>query len=414
VHVAQGRTFARAFRAGGENLSDVRTLIARRSRHAASFAWEGGAERRRAGRANAGAAAISCIAIGRPERRMSCFGEYERYTRSGRATNRFRRALAARTSSRRGSARSNPAPAALARTFGQERATHGEDATSAAAAERQGGGTATGRPVRPNSTQTFKGSPAMFKRSLVFAYGLASYAIFFATFLYAFGWLANLGVPRSIDSARDVDFTTALLVDLGLLLLFAVQHSGMARPAFKRWLTRVVPEPAERSTYVLASSLALIAMFVLWQPLGGEVWSVQGTAAVVLWTLCAFGWLLVLVTTFLINHFDLFGLRQVWFCLQGVPYRHIGFRQPSVYKLVRHPLYVGWLFAFWATPTMSAAHLLFALATTGYILVAIQLEERDLVASLGDSYREYRERVPMLVPFTRSRGAAAAPATARN
>jgi protein-S-isoprenylcysteine O-methyltransferase Ste14 len=166
---------------------------------------------------------------------------------------------------------------------------------------------------------------------------------------------------------------------------------------------------------VLASSVALIVLFAFWRPLGGTVWSVeQPTAALVLNALCAFGWVLVLVSTFLINHFDLFGLRQVWLYLLGKPYRPIGFRMPGPYRLVRHPLYVGWLFAFWATPTMSLTHLLFALATTGYILIAIQLEERDLVASLGDAYREYRKEVPMLVPFTRGRVSrmAAAPSAA--
>jgi len=246
----------------------------------------------------------------------------------------------------------------------------------------------------------------MFKRSLVFLYGVVSYAVFFATYLYAIGFVGNFLVPRSIDSAPAGEFAVSLLIDLGLLLAFAVQHSVMARPAFKRWWTRFIPEPAERSTYVLASSLALITLFAFWRPLGGVVWSVEQPAAVaVLYGLCAFGWLLVLVSTFLINHFDLFGLRQVWMYLIGKPYQPIGFRTPGPYRLVRHPLYVGWLFAFWATPTMSAAHLLFAVATTGYILFAIQLEERDLIASLGNAYREYRERVPMLIPFSRATGA---------
>jgi protein-S-isoprenylcysteine O-methyltransferase Ste14 len=252
----------------------------------------------------------------------------------------------------------------------------------------------------------------MFKRSLVFVYGIVSYAAFFATFLYAIGFVGNIFVPRSMDSPPDGDFVGSLLTDIALLLLFAFQHSVMARPAFKRWWTQFIPEPAERSTYVLASSVALITLFVFWRPLGGTVWSVEQPAAVVvLNVLCAFGWLLVLVSTFLINHFDLFGLRQVWLYLLGKPYTPIGFRMPGPYRLVRHPLYVGWLFAFWATPTMSVTHLLFALATTGYILVAIQLEERDLIASLGDAYRDYRKEVPMLVPFTRGRGSRAAAIT---
>jgi protein-S-isoprenylcysteine O-methyltransferase Ste14 len=242
----------------------------------------------------------------------------------------------------------------------------------------------------------------VFKRISIFFYGLVSYAVFFATFLYALGFVGNFLVPRTLDSAPTAAFGLSLFVDLCLLGLFALQHSVMARPAFKRWLTRVVPAPAERSTYVLASSLALILMFACWQPLGGMVWTVNDpTARGLLWGAFAFGWVLVLVSTFLINHFDLFGLRQIWLQLVDRPYSEIGFRTPGPYRYVRHPLYVGWLFAFWATPTMSVSHLVFAIATTGYILVAIQLEERDLVTHLGDAYREYRDRVPMLIPFTR-------------
>jgi|SRR5450755_270717 protein-S-isoprenylcysteine O-methyltransferase Ste14 len=244
----------------------------------------------------------------------------------------------------------------------------------------------------------------MFKRSIVFLYGLGCYAVFLGTYLYAIGFVVNLFVPRSIDAPPAGDFASSLIIDLALLLGFALQHSVMARQGFKRWLTNFVPEPAERSTYVLASSLALIALFAFWRPLGGTVWSVKEPAlAATLYALCAFGWLLVLVSTFLINHFDLFGLRQVSLYLVSTPYRPIGFRTPGPYRLVRHPLYVGWLFAFWATPTMTAAHLLFAVVTTAYILVAIRLEERDLIASLGNAYRDYRRRVPMLIPFARSR-----------
>ena len=240
------------------------------------------------------------------------------------------------------------------------------------------------------------------KRVAIFLYGAASYAVFLATFLYAIGFVANLWVPRAIDGPVQGGFAESLLVDLGLLLLFALQHSVMARPAFKRWLTRFVPEPAERSTYVLASSLALIALFAFWRPLGGEIWTLGGTAAAAMWALCAFGWSLVLAATFLIDHFDLFGLRQVWLNLRGLPYTAIGFRSPGPYKVVRHPLYVGWLFAFWATPVMSVTHLVFAAATTAYILVAIRFEERDLLEALGETYRNYRARVPMLVPSLRA------------
>ena len=239
----------------------------------------------------------------------------------------------------------------------------------------------------------------MLKRLGVFLYGVLCYVVFFATFLYAIGFVCNLYVPRSLDGPPVAPLASSLMVDLGLLLLFALQHSVMARPAFKRGWTRLIPEAAERSTYVIASSIALIVLFAFWQPLGGVVWSVtQPTAVIVLYSLCAFGWLLVLVSTFLLNHFDLFGLRQVWLHLRGTPYTHLTFSTPGPYRLVRHPLYVGWLFAFWATPDMTLTHFVFALATSGYILAAIQLEERDLVRHLGSQYSDYRRRVPMLIP----------------
>jgi len=239
----------------------------------------------------------------------------------------------------------------------------------------------------------------MLKRLSVFLYGVLCYVVFFATFLYAIGFVCNLYVPRSLDGPPVAPLASSLMVDLGLLLLFALQHSVMARPAFKRGWTRLIPEAAERSTYVIASSIALIVLFAFWQPLGGVVWSVtQPTAVIVLYSLCAFGWLLVLVSTFLLNHFDLFGLRQVWLHLRGTPYTHLTFSTPGPYRLVRHPLYVGWLFAFWATPDMTLTHFVFALATSGYILAAIQLEERDLVRHLGSQYSDYRRRVPMLIP----------------
>lgn len=238
----------------------------------------------------------------------------------------------------------------------------------------------------------------MLARSLAFAYGVASYALFLATFVYAIGFVGNFGVPKSMDSGAEGPLAAAVAVDLGLLLVFAVQHSVMARPAFKRVWTRVVPVPVERSTYVLASSLALALLFSAWRPIGGVVWQIDGAGAVLLHALCAAGWLTILASTFLIHHFDLFGLRQVWLHLRGRPYTPIAFRAPGPYRWVRHPLYVGWLLAFWATPTMTAAHLLFALGTTAYILGAIRLEERDLLAAHGESYRRYRDAVPMLVP----------------
>lgn len=245
----------------------------------------------------------------------------------------------------------------------------------------------------------------MFKRISIFVYGVVTYAIFFATFLYSIGFIGNLWVPKSMDSPREATLAAALLVNMGLLTLFALQHSVMARPAFKRWWTRVVPEAAERSTYVLFTSVALIILFAFWQPLGGLIWEVTSPVARALLYCCyAFGWALVLYATFLINHFDLFGLRQVWLQLLGKPYRPLRFVTPAPYRLVRHPLYVGWIFVFWSTPDMSVAHLLFAVMTTAYILIAIQFEERDLVAAHPE-YESYRRSVPMLVPFTKRKPA---------
>ena len=237
------------------------------------------------------------------------------------------------------------------------------------------------------------------QRVLVFIYGMVAYAIFFGTFLYAIGFVGNLFVPKAIDSAPQVPFLQALLVNLGLLGIFAMQHSVMARPFFKRWITRLIPQAAERSTFVVASSLALIALFVFWQPMGGIVWSVENPhAQILLHVAFTFGWLLVLVSTFLINHFDLFGLRQVWLNLHKKPYTNLKFGTPVLYRLVRHPLYLGFVLGFWATPVMTVAHLVFAMATTAYILIAIQLEERDLMDAHPE-YAEYRRRVPMIIPF---------------
>jgi methanethiol S-methyltransferase len=256
----------------------------------------------------------------------------------------------------------------------------------------------------------------MLKRILVFVYGVAAYAFFLGTFLYAIGFIGNFGVPRTLDGAPADPLGRALAVNVGLLGLFAVQHSVMARKWFKEAWTRIVPPQVERSTYVLFSSLALSLLFWQWRPLGGEVWSVESPAGrVVLRALFAFGWGLVLVATFLINHFDLFGLRQVWLHLTGRPYTMLHFRTPGPYRLVRHPLYVGWFFAFWMTPTMTLSHLLFAVATTAYILIAIQFEEKDLVRDHGAAYKEYRQNVPMLIPATRRRAdAPTAAVAARN
>jgi methanethiol S-methyltransferase len=247
----------------------------------------------------------------------------------------------------------------------------------------------------------------MFKRIAFFAYGVVCYAIFFGTFLYAIGFIGGFLVPSALDGPATVPLAKGIAINAGLLALFAVQHSVMARKWFKERWTRVVAPALERSTYVLLSSLALILLFWQWRPLGGVVWSVTDPIGrAVLLSLFAFGWTLVLVSTFLINHFDLFGLRQVWLFLRGKPYTYLKFGTPGPYKLVRHPLYLGWFFAFWATPTMTYAHLLFAVATAAYILLAIQFEERDLIREHGAGYEEYRRRVPMLIPFTRGAGSA--------
>lgn len=255
----------------------------------------------------------------------------------------------------------------------------------------------------------------MLTRVLYFAYGALAYLIFFGTFLYAIGFIGNVGVPTSLDGAARGSWPVALAIDAALLALFAVQHSVMARPWFKRRWTRIVPRPIERSTYVLFSSLALILLFWQWRPLGGVVWSVGDPAGqVALYTLFAFGWGLVLVSTFLIDHFDLFGLRQVWLYLTGRPYTARELSTPWLYRYVRHPLYVGWFFAFWMTPTMTVSHLVFAVATTAYILIAIRFEEHDLVREHGVAYEEYRRRVPMLVPRLRATRTGAVPAPAQD
>jgi len=246
------------------------------------------------------------------------------------------------------------------------------------------------------------------KRIVAFAYGVIAYVVFLATYVYAVGFVGNIGVPKSLDSAPTAPLAVSLAINIGLLALFALQHSIMARSWFKSALTRLIPQSAERSTYVLASSVALILLFWQWRPLGGVVWSIEDEAfRTAAYLAFAFGWLLVLVTTFLINHFDVFGLRQVWVYLLGRRYEPLTFGTPGVYRYVRHPLYLGWLFAFWATPTMTMTHLLFATVTTAYILVAIQLEERDLVRAHPE-YEAYRRRVPMIVPVPTARMASTA------
>ena len=239
----------------------------------------------------------------------------------------------------------------------------------------------------------------MFSRVAGFIYGVVCYGISMAMFVYAMAFLANIGVAKSLDSVASTPFIHALAVDIGLLLLFAVQHSVMARQGFKRMWTRIVPAPVERSTYLLFSSAALLFLFLKWEPMGGVIWNIESAAGqYAMYGLYVVGWLIVLAATFLINHFDLFGLRQVWVNLRGQKYTGLFFRTPGFYRFVRHPLYVGWLLVFWSAPRMTAAHLVFAAVTTLYILVAIQFEERDLMR-IHPEYAVYRTQVPMLIPM---------------
>lgn len=233
-------------------------------------------------------------------------------------------------------------------------------------------------------------------------YGVVCYLIFVATFVYAVGFVTNLIVPRSIDSPPSASLGYALVVNILLLGVFALQHSGMARHGFKKAWTRFVPEPLERSTYVLFTCVALLLLFWQWEPIGGVVWEVENpTGRAVLTALSLMGFGMVLISTFLINHFDLFGLRQVYLYACNEEYRPLGFRTPALYNVVRHPIYLGFLIAFWAAPTMTVAHFVFAVVTAAYILVAIQLEERDLMRAYGSAYRSYRHRVSMLLPLPR-------------
>jgi protein-S-isoprenylcysteine O-methyltransferase Ste14 len=243
----------------------------------------------------------------------------------------------------------------------------------------------------------------MPKRLLCFAYALAAYLTFLVTFLYAIAFVGGFAVPRQLDGPLEGSLLQSLAIDCGLLTVFAVQHSVMARRWFKERWTRIVPWSIERATYVLCASLALLLLFWQWRPLGMPIWTIENEVArVVLWALFAAGWGTVLVVTFLINHFDLFGLRQAWLPLLGRTYMPVSFRTPLPYRFVRHPLYCGFVLAFWMTPTMTLAHLVFALATTAYIVLAIQFEERDLLAEHGAAYAEYRRKVPMLLPALRA------------
>ncbi|WP_236981401.1 MULTISPECIES: methanethiol S-methyltransferase [Mycobacterium] len=242
------------------------------------------------------------------------------------------------------------------------------------------------------------------KRYLTIIYGIGSYLVFVVAFLYAVGFVGAILVPRNVDHGIEAPLWQAFAVNLALLGVFGVQHSVMARPAFKRWWTRFVPPQIERSTYVLLSSAALILLYWQWRTMPALIWDIRVPAGrVVVWALFWLGWAMVFASTFMINHFDLFGLRQVYLAWRGKPNPELGFRTHLLYRLVRHPIMLGFLIAFWAAPTMTEGRLLFALGTTGYILVALRFEERDLTASLGGQYREYRRRVPMLIPLPRRR-----------
>jgi protein-S-isoprenylcysteine O-methyltransferase Ste14 len=238
----------------------------------------------------------------------------------------------------------------------------------------------------------------MIGRVVALVYGLASYLVFVLSSVYAVAFVGNYLVPKSIDIGSGSGLAQSILIDVGLLGLFAVQHSVMARPAFKRWWTTIVPASCERSTYVLISSLLLILIFWQWRPIITTIWQVEGWPATLLTAISWVGWLTTLTSTWMIDHFDLFGLRQVFDALRGAVARVPLFKTPLLYRLVRHPLLLGFLLAFWATPHMTAGHLLFAIMTTGYILVGVRLEERDLVAQFGATYEQYRRRVPMLLP----------------
>jgi protein-S-isoprenylcysteine O-methyltransferase Ste14 len=237
------------------------------------------------------------------------------------------------------------------------------------------------------------------RRIFGFLYGMTCYAIFFVTFLYLIAFVANFVVPKGIDDGVPITTGAALLINLGLIALFGIQHSVMARPAFKKRLTAFLPESVERSTFVLASSLVLIILYWQWRPLPQVVWSVESSMwQTILWGLLLAGFGIVLLSTFIIDHFDLFGLRQVWLGLFNRTYRHPSFRVTYFYKFVRHPLYLGLLLGFWSTPLMTLGHLIFAMGMSVYILIGVHFEERDLQLFLGEDYRRYKQRVPMLIP----------------
>lgn len=232
-----------------------------------------------------------------------------------------------------------------------------------------------------------------------FLYGVVCYLVFFLSFLYAVGFLGNMVVPKSINSGVESDLSQSLIINLILLSLFAIQHTIMARPAFKEWWTNYVPPHLERSTFVLVASLLLLLIFWQWQPLTGIVWHVDSAIGqTIVWGIFWVGWLIVLLSTFMINHFDLFGLRQVWLHLNDQEYSHVNFQKTALYRYIRHPIMLGFIIAFWATPNMTTGHLLFAMTTTLYILIGIQFEEQDLIDTIGPDYENYRQQVSMIIP----------------
>lgn len=254
----------------------------------------------------------------------------------------------------------------------------------------------------PGSATVHKPAPAP-GATLALVYGALSYLVFVGSIVYSIGFVENFGVPTTIDAGRPASLLAGVLIDAGLLAAFVAQHTIMARPRFKAWWTAILPESIERSTFVLLASFALLLLFWQWRTLPGVIWQVDNvTVRWVLIGLSLLGWLIVLISSFLVSHVDLFGLRQVYFAWRRITYTSLPFRIAGLYRLVRHPMMLGFLIAFWATPRMTAGHLLFALASTGYIIFAVRfLEERDLVAAFGDTYLAYRQRVPMLLPLAR-------------
>jgi len=241
------------------------------------------------------------------------------------------------------------------------------------------------------------------KKLIVFIYGILSYVMFLGVILYAICFIGNIYITNSLDAMPKIPFSHALMINIGLLSFFAIQHSGMARKGFKQWITKYIPSSAERSTYVFISNIAMLVIFYFWQPMGGVIWNTDNEILKnILLTLYMFGWALLFVSSFLIDHFHLFGLKQVWYDLSNKKMTYSKFMIPSLYKRVRHPLYVGWVIIVWATPIMTVSHLVFALLCSLYIIAGIKFEEKDLEAEFGDEYREYQKQVPMIIPSVRA------------